>query len=434
VLQIFFGALLKLFRFTFATKLKKQRQLLFIGLVWPEPASSAAGSRLIKLIHLFLLQGWKVFFSSAAAKSEYSADLVSIGVIEVPIELNNSSFDVFISDLNPDVVIFDRFMTEEQYGWRVHENCEKAIRILDTEDLHFLRKARFQAVKEGRQINENDLKSDDAKREIAAILRCDLSLIISGFEVELLKDIFKIEPSLLHYLPFSFQPITKEKTDEWKSFQERNDFVSIGNFLHPPNADLVKQLKNIIWPLIRKELPLAKMHIYGSYISQQYLEMHDEKSGFIVHGRAENALEVLGNARVCLAPIRFGAGLKGKLAEAMLGGTPSVTTSVGAEAMHELLDWSGFIENESEKFAAAAIQLYRDKATWQNAQENGKKIINQLFSSGKEEDSLVLKINDLFENLEKHRQNNFYGALLLHQTLSATKYMSRWIEEKNKQK
>lgn len=432
--QIFFGALLKLFRFTFATKLKKQRQLLFIGLVWPEPASSAAGSRLIKLIHIFLSQGWKVLFSSAAAKSEYSADLVSIGVIEVSVELNNSSFDVFISDLNPDVVIFDRFMTEEQYGWRVHENCEKAIRILDTEDLHFLRKARFQAVKESRQINENDLKSEDAKREIAAILRCDLSLIISGFEVELLKDIFKIEPSLLHYLPFSFQPTTKEKMGEWKSFEERNDFVSIGNFLHPPNADLVKQLKNIIWPLIRKELPLAKMHIYGSYISQQYKEMHDEKSGFIVHGRAENALEVLGNARVCLAPIRFGAGLKGKLAEAMLAGTPSVTTSVGAEAMHELLDWSGFIENEPEKFAAAAIQLYLDKASWQNAQENGKTIINRLFSSGKEEDSLVLKINDLFENLEKHRQNNFYGALLLHQTLSATKYMSRWIEEKNKQK
>jgi len=412
--------------------LKNLFHIIFIGLVWPEPSSSAAGSRLLKIIHLFISANWKVTFLCAASKSEFSADLVSLGVKEIPIELNNSAFDALIKDINPTAVLFDRFMVEEQYGWRVAENCPHAIRILDTEDLHFLRNARFSALKEGKKYEENDLKNDLAKREIAAILRCDISLIISLFEMKLIQDIFRIDAAILHYLPFSFLPITSEHKEKWKSFEERNDFVSIGNFLHPPNTDIVKQLKTTIWPLIRKQLPNAKMHIYGSYITQKFMEMHDEKSGFIVQGRAKNALEVLGNARVCLAPIRFGAGLKGKLAEAMLAGTPSVTSSIGAEGMHESLHWSGYIADEPEKFAASAVQLYSEKANWQKAQENGITIINQLFSTGKEESLFISKVYYLIEHLECHRLNNFFGTILTQNSANALKYMSRWIEEKNK--
>lgn len=412
--------------------MKTQFHILIIGLVWPEPHSSAAGSRMLKLIQLFVSKHWKVTFCSAAAKSEYSANLVSIGVDEIHIELNNASFDDFIKELNPTVVVFDRFMIEEQYSWRVAENCPHAIRILDTEDLHFLRNARHSALKENRKISEFDIKNDSAKREIAAIFRSDLSLIISQYEMNLLEESFKVDSSITHYLPFSFSPINHKNTESWKSFEERADFVSIGNFLHPPNADVVKQLKTQIWPLIRKQLPSVKMHIYGSYITQQYMKMHDEKTGFMVHGRAESALEVLGNARVCLAPIRFGAGLKGKLAEAMLSGTPSVTTSIGAEAMHDSLDWNGFIVDEPEQFAAAAVQLYSEKANWVKAQENGIKIINQLFSTGQEESLFISKIYNLIAHLESHRLNNFFGSILTQNSVNAVKYMSRWIEEKNK--
>ena len=72
--------------------------------------------------------------------------------------------------------------------------------FLDTEDLHFLRKTRHQQLKKGEKFtNEALLKSDDAKREIASILRCDLSLIISSYEMKLLKDVFKIDESILLY-------------------------------------------------------------------------------------------------------------------------------------------------------------------------------------------------------------------------------------------
>ena len=118
------------------------KKLLIIGLVWPEPTSSAAGTRMLQLIELFIERGYEVTFACAAAKSEFSFPLVEKGVEEVEIKLNDESFNVFVGDLTPDVVLFDRYMVEEQYGWRVTQECPNALKILDTEDLHFLRYAR----------------------------------------------------------------------------------------------------------------------------------------------------------------------------------------------------------------------------------------------------------------------------------------------------
>src|SRR5258706_10228916 len=97
---------------------------------------------MMQLIYFFKEQGSSITFASASAESAFMFDLKNIGVDKVKIELNSGSFDSFVSELNPMIVLFDRFMTEEQFGWRVAENCADAIRILDTEDLHCLRTAR----------------------------------------------------------------------------------------------------------------------------------------------------------------------------------------------------------------------------------------------------------------------------------------------------
>ena len=167
-------------------------KLLIIGFVWPEPKSSAAGSRMMQLIHLFLSEGYQITFASACAKSENAFNLHSLGVTQTEIELNNSSFDDFILNLKPDIVLFDRFMMEEQFGWRVTEHCPKALRILDTEDLHCLRKAREQAFKDNQPCDKTYLFRDIAKREIASIYRSDLSLMISEAEMAILKDEFGV--------------------------------------------------------------------------------------------------------------------------------------------------------------------------------------------------------------------------------------------------
>lgn len=406
------------------------KQVLIIGLVWPEPTSSAAGTRMVQLIQLFLANAYHVTFACAAAKSEFSYNLKEIGVTEQVIKLNDQTFNEFIKALSPDIVMFDRFISEEQFGWRVQQECPDAMTILDTEDLHFLRKARQKAIKEASILKDEDLFSEDAKREIASILRCDLSLIISEEEIDILQNQFKIDPSLQYYLPFLEEEITQ--TDDWLSFEERADFVFIGNFLHEPNWQTVLHLKNKIWPLLSKKLPQAKLYIYGAYPSQKVLQLHQPKENFHVIGRAENAKETIAKHRILLAPILFGAGVKGKFIDAMHVGTPSITTKIGAEAMQGDFNWNGFIEDDEDLLISKAVELYENKKLWLQAQQNGIKIINERYSKSKFSQAFIQQIELLTKNLRAHRQQNFLGQILHHNSLQSTKYMSLWIEEKNK--
>ena len=411
----------------------QRKSLLIIGAVWVEPNSSAAGKRMLQLIAQFLERDYKITFASPAQKNEKAIDLFSLGINEVAIELNNVSFDIFIKELNPNIVLFDRFMMEEQFGWRVAENCPQAIRILDTEDLHCLRKTRELCLKQQVHFSVDKLlKQDITKREIAAILRCDLSLIISTFEMELLKNRFQIAENILMYLPFLFDEITASQQKKWQSFEEREHFIFIGNFFHKPNVDAVLTLKNKVWTAIRKQLPTVEIHIYGAYVNQQIQELHNKKEGFIVKGFVEDANEVIENAKVVLAPLNYGAGIKGKLTEAMLCGTPSVTTAIGVEGMAGDFPWNGFVADDFSNFALKSAELYTNKPVWEQAQLNGVDIINSIYS--KEKNALLFfnKIEEIQQDLEKHRSANFLGSLLQHQTLQATRYMSKWIEEKNK--
>ncbi len=410
-----------------------KQHILIIGKVWPEPSSSAAGSRTLQLINLFLEQNWQVSFACAASESDYSFDLKSLGISTLHIVLNDSSFDDLVKNMQPHMVLFDRFTSEEQFGWRVAQNCPNALRILDTIDLHCLRLARQEAIKQNRDFSLLDLNSDFAKREIASIYRSDVSLMISDYEMDLLINHFKIDNSLLHYVPFLLDPILK-KDNQWPSFSEREHFLSIGNFLHEPNWDAVLFLKQFIWPLIRKQLPKAEINIYGAYPSKKVFDLNNLKEGFLIKGRADSLERVMKKTKVCLAPLRFGAGIKGKLIDAMQFGVPSVTTDIGAEAMHGEFPWNGIIANQPHKFAEAAVELYTNEIKWQQAVENGAQILNNFFLKSNHSDLLIDKLLFLKNQLKSHRLSNFIGEMLMHHTVMGTKYMSLWIEAKNKLK
>jgi len=410
----------------------KSQHVLIIGFVWPEPQSSAAGRRMMELISLFQSRGWDITFASSAAETEYMADLESQGIQTKSVEINSSTFDEFVQDLAPSMVLFDRFVTEEQFGWRVAEQCPNALRILDTEDLHCLRRARKEAVTHDRDFDRADLFSgDDAKREIASIYRCDLTLMISEYEMELLQNVFGVDADLLQYLPFLLDPIDEANTQQWPDFEERQHFVTIGNFRHDPNADSVEFLYKAVWPEVRKQLPDAEFHIYGAYPNQRVKQLHKPEKGFYIEGRAPNADAVLMNAKVCLAPLRFGAGLKGKLIESIQCGTPSVTTPVGAEGINGELPWSGTVTEDPQEIAAGAVELFTNRAAWQRAQQNGIKIINKRFARQNFSKDLFNSIKNLKRCLGEHRRQNFTGQMLMHHRSASSKYMSRWIEAKN---
>jgi glycosyltransferase involved in cell wall biosynthesis len=357
-------------------------------------------------------------------------DLAALDVEISQIKLNCTSFDDFARDLTPDVVMFDRFMMEEQFGWRITEHCPQAIKLLDTEDLFCLRHARHQAYKEKRaMVNADLLCSDLAQREVAAIFRCDLTLMISQHEIDLLTQLFKVDKSLLHFCPFMYH--TAQLNQVNPTYDQRNNFMVIGNFRHAPNWDAVLWLKQKIWPLIVKQLPNAKLNVYGAYPPPKATDLHDEKTGFLVKGWVDDAILAMQSARVCIAPLRFGAGIKGKLAEAMICSTPSVTTEIGAESMQTDLGWAGSVVDTPEAIADAAVKLYLNETLWQQMSDLGQPNAKKLYHQESIVEALNCRLTALIDTLTEHRQNNFTGAMLNHHHHKSTKYMAQWIEAKN---
>jgi len=383
---------------------------------------------MMSILRLYKQQNWRVEFATPAQPTEHMIDLASEGISSQSITLNCDSFDTYIAEYQPDIVMFDRFMMEEQFGWRVERNCPNAVKILDTEDLQCLRHARHQAHKAKRELTQADLFSELAIREIAAILRCDISLIISSFEMELLINTFKVDESLLHYLPFM---IDLEKCPSKTTiFSDRKHFMSIGNFRHAPNWDMVLYLQEI-WPLIKQQIPQAECHIYGSYPPPKATALNNPKTGFLIKGWTENVFTVMEQSRLCLAPIRFGAGIKGKLFDAMIMQTPSITTSPGSEGMHQQEPWPGVVTDDVTEFVAAAVKLYNNEQAWLSAQQNAITLLNARYDSHRLGAQLISKITEIENNLVQHRLNNFTGAMLKHHSMMSTKYMSQWIAAKN---
>ena len=407
--------------------MEKENRLFIIGSVWPEPSSSAAGSRMLQLIAVFKKANYSITFGAASPENEFTRELQELGYHTKQIELNSTSFDAFLETLMPTVVLFDRFMTEEQFGWRVIQSCPAAIRILDTEDLHGLRKARQIALKQHTH-DHQEFFNDITKRELASVLRCDLTLIISEAEMVLLKSI-GISEALLHYCPFML-----EVTDEIpiKTFELRKHFVTIGNFKHAPNEDAVNYLKSTIWPLIRKKQPNAELHIYGAYVQQKHLQLTNVKDGFIVKGKAVDAVSTIEKYSVLLAPLRFGAGLKGKLIDAMITGTPMIMSSIAAEGMFGDHIDEFHISDDPEEFASHAAQLFANKEQWNQQQQLGLQVLKNRFDFKENEKVLINRLIQLHSNLETLRMQNTFGQVLQHQSLLAHRYLSKWIEEKNK--
>ncbi len=406
------------------------RRLVVIGYVWPEPNSSAAGENMLGLLTAFSGGGWDITFLSAAADSAHMANLTECGIATQRINVNCSKFDALIATLAPDVVIFDRFMTEEQFSWRVRQHCPGALRVLNTEDLHSLRHARQQISKGKTEPPKNPtmpFNDDMVQREVAAIIRSDLTLVISQSEYTLLTEQFAISPTQLLVQPLMIAPLAAVSTDE----SARNGFTFIGNFRHAPNWDALLYLKETLWPKIRAALPHASLFVYGAYPGKKVTNLHNAKNGFLIEGWAPDARIALSRHRVMLAPLRFGAGVKGKLVTAMQCQLPSITTAIGAEGIASDDAWPGAVTDNEDEFVSQSVFYYENAAARQQAVEKGNIIIARQFDTKTHQYALTATISNLLERLEAHRASLFYQQLLWHQNLRATQYMSQWIEAKN---
>ncbi len=419
---------------------------LFVGFVWPEPSSSAAGVRTLSLVRVLQRAGWEIHFISPSPENEHAAALRALGVHARTQGPNDPAFDSYVADLKPELAIFDRFVMEEQFGWRVKEHSPETLRVLDTIDLHFLRRGREEALKQGVSLEDIfearlDFRSselgfghEDALREIAAIYRSDLTLILSDFESALLKRDFGMPAELVLDLPFFFRAGDVRVS---APFEDRVNFVSIGNFRHKPNADSARWLREKLWPQVRARLPEAEVHLYGAYPTREMMALSNPAMGFFVKGQAEDSVATLQRYRVNLAPLRFGAGIKGKIADGWLAGTPTVTTPIGAEGMTASAGdsagvFAGAVARTEDAFVEACVEFYTRRELWSEAQGRGFEALRALFDEDRLGSRFLGAIAQARAELSARRARNFTGAMLSHHQHRSTKYFSRWIEEKTK--
>jgi glycosyltransferase involved in cell wall biosynthesis len=174
------------------------------------------------------------------------------------------------------------------------------------------------------------------------------------------------------------------------------------------------------------------LHIYGAYTPPKATALHNPGQGFHVMNWAEDALQVMSGARICLAPLRFGAGIKGKIVDAMLCGTPTITTPIGAEAMHGEHLWPGAVTRTAQAFADGAVQLYKDEALWTDAQSQGKTLLADRYRQSEHGPALIEKLLYCQQHLAQLRSDNFTGSMLRHHHHKSTQYMAQWIEAKNR--
>jgi hypothetical protein len=409
---------------------------LLIAKNWPEPASTAAGRRTLDLMDLCHQAGYQIHIASPAETTPFQQDLPDMAYTPHRVAVNDSAFDQWIATLKPQLVVYDRFVMEEQFGWRVREHCPDAATLLDTSDFHTLREARQHAV---RQFDASDgsapprlpdLYTATAERELAAMARCDRVLMISQVEIKWLTSVFNLPVEQLLYLPFLIPALPD--TQAWRTYDDRQHLMMIGGFKHAPNKDAVLWFKQAVWPKVRRELPAAECHVYGAYADHTVQQWHAPKQKFFIKGRCDDALETMSRYRLNVAPLRFGAGQKGKILEGWLTGTPTVTTPIGAESMIAP-DALGYpISDDPDQLAATLVGLYQSPENWQKVQRCGLQALRTGFLRDDHAPGFIDALHNLHDNLADIRHRNLWGRILWQSKHRATEYMSRWIEAKNR--
>jgi hypothetical protein len=304
-------------------------------------------------------------------------------------------------------------------------------------------------------------------RELAAAHRCDAVVTCSSTEARALHETYGIRPdkvclaSYFYDVPsaassgFSsaFRPVVRPAAGDRSDFCGSAGFCAIGNFLHAPNADAFEWLVRRVWPRVRASLRGSKFQredseptltLYGAGLegkggAARRAALHDPARGVFVEGRAAS-LEVLRRHRVCLAPVRFGAGVKGKILDAWAQGRPVVATPVGAEGVEPVdgsatepgprRGWGGLCGSASaRRFASDCVALHEDFDLWAQSVRRGRAILDARFSRARNARAIV----DLVDGWTPgRREGDLSQALLSFHGARSAEYLSRWIEAKER--
>ncbi|WP_262249597.1 glycosyltransferase [Parapedobacter soli] len=333
-----------------------RRCILIVEPLLPTFDQDSGSRRMFELIKLFLQLDWNVIFSPERKTQEepYYSLLVNMGVWVLNKPVFQKSSKSVIRQVIPwiDVAWISRPRMNRRYGRFIKK---KGIYwINDTVDIHFLRDER--ALEIGRIAPRKAKKVKRQKRmELSLLREADTVIAITGLEAKRLNS-YGINNVAV--VPNIHRPVKMELP----GFEERQGLCFIGGFRHLPNVDAASWLVNDIMPLVWQKLPTVVVYLLGSLPTQEVLDLRSDRVH--VPGYIPDVSPYFLSSRVFVAPLRFGAGMKGKIGQSFEFGLPVVTTDIGAEGMG-LVDRKHYLRaNTADEFAEAILELYHDNQLW----------------------------------------------------------------------
>ena len=352
---------------------RAKKRVLMIDATTPQPDHDSGSLRLVNCMRVMKSEGHAVaFFADNRAWIEkYTFDLQQLGVevlwhpfMPAPVRWfrdNGARFDlVFIS----------RHYVVSVYLGLVRLHAPQAKLVFDTVDLHYLREQR-----EAELANRADLMhaADLTRtRELALIRSSDMTLVVSPVEKALLA---QEAPGARVDILSNVHEVFGRRRD----YAQREGLVFMGGFAHPPNADAVIWFVREVLPHVRRELPDIAFHIVGSKPGDEVRALGQEP-GVIVEGFVEDIAPFMDGCRVAVAPLRYGAGVKGKVNMSMSYGQPVVATPIAIEGMHAQAGRDVLVAADAEGFAREVVRTYTDEALWRMLSDNGVENVRRHFS------------------------------------------------------
>jgi GT2 family glycosyltransferase/glycosyltransferase involved in cell wall biosynthesis len=257
--------------------------------------------------------------------------------------------------------------------------------IFHEPDLYFLRESREAILKNDPNLQ---IKADATMRqELGVIDRVDHTVIVSQNELAYLR---KHRPQApISVFPVLYAPVEINVCE----YSQRKDIFFLGGFGHPPNTDAVIWFVKNVWPLIQMADTKIKFHIIGSEMPQEVLNLK-AVNGVVVHGFVENLGPLLSKFRIGIAPLRYGAGIKGKVATTLGAGIPCICSSIAAEGMFLSNGVNAIIADTPMEFSNAVLKLNSDKDLWNTLSSNGRSHVVENFSKEANRSGLLRVLNE----------------------------------------
>jgi putative sugar O-methyltransferase len=365
-------------------------RVLYIDADTPTPDQRSGSIDAINIIKILQDFGFRTTFvpeNNFAHRGTYTNHLQAMGVEAIYRPYYENIRDLILEkDRNFDLVIICRADIAHRHLDLILKLIPTARIVFNTVDLHFLREMRWAELSGQPELAEKARRVRES--ELASIRKADATIVLTNDEADIVRR--EVPNAIVHVIPLVRNPTDLRLAGP---FASRSGVVFVGTYEHPPNADAVSYFVRDIWPLVRRRLPLVVFRIIGSGVTPDIQALAG--NGVEIVGHVVDLDAVLGQSRVAVAPLRYGAGMKGKILSALLVGLPTVTTSIGTEGFGVTPGEEILVEDDPQQFADAVVRLYTDEDTWTRLSKNGLKFSRTNFSLDIARDKVQNLLSDI---------------------------------------